>query len=268
MGKTLEDYTKGPARSRKIIRLVLVVFISVMILLLAVRLISGLRKLVILPVKKVQIYGTEFVNNSQILKTMNLDEARSIFSFNKTKAKAALLKDKRIKGVEIAKIYPDTLKIYVAEKEASMLLNVNDRWYAMSEGGIVLAETDAPDKSIIPLVSLNSNNDDISIGSSIDNFMVSDITVSMQELGRLYPDFYKSIKSFSVNDDGIYVNMKNNDDNIYFGSTVTVEKLEKLRALLLVLDSKYKEGDEGGWEIDMSFSHAAVRKREIENESR
>ena len=64
------------------------------------------------------------------------------------------------------------------------------------------------------------------------------------------------------------INMKNNDDNIYFGSTVTVEKLEKLRALLLVLDSKYKEGDEGGWEIDMSFSHAAVRKREIENESR
>ena len=62
--------------------------------------------------------------------------------------------------------------------------------------------------------------------------------------------------------------MKNNDHKIYFGSTVTVEKLEKLRALLLVLDNRYKDGDTGGWEIDMSFSHAAVRKREIENESR
>ena len=125
-----------------------------------------------------------------------------------------------------------------------------------------------PEKSLIPLISLNENNDDISIGSTVDNFMVGDIIGSMQKLNNLYPDFYDSIESFYVSNDGIYVGMKNNDDKIYFGSTVTVEKLEKLRALLLVLDKRYKNVNEGGWEIDMSFSNAAVRKRENKYESR
>jgi hypothetical protein len=268
LGKTLEDYTKGPLRSRKIIRFVLIMLISGMILLLVIRLLSGLHKLVILPVKKVQIYGTEFVDNNRILEAVKLDAARSIFSINKMRAKSALLKDKRIKGVEIAKIYPDTLKIYIAEEEAGMLLNVDDRWYIMNAGGVVLDEIDVPDKSTIPLISLNLNIDDISIGSSVDNFMVHDIVESMQKLNRLYPDFYKTVESFSVNDDGVYVFMKNSDHSIYFGSTVTAEKLEKLRALLLVLNSRYKDGSGSGWEIDMSFSQAAVRKREFENESR
>lgn len=122
MGKTIEGYTKGPIRSKKIIRLVLVVFISILVMMLAVRVMSGLQKLVILPVRKVQIYGTRYVKNNRILEAVKLDAVKSLISFNKMRAKASLLKDKRIKGVEIAKIYPDTLKIYIVEKNAEMLL--------------------------------------------------------------------------------------------------------------------------------------------------
>ncbi len=270
MGKTIEEYTKASIRPKKIIRLVLVVFISILVMMLAVRVVSGLQKLVILPVKKVQIYGTQYVENSRILEALKLDAVRSLISVNKMRAKASLLKDKRIKGVEIAKIYPDTLKIYVMEKKAGMLLYADRQIYSVSDEGIVLGETDVPEEYTIPLISLNVNNDDISIniGSALDNFMVRDITGSMQRLKRQYPDFYKNIRSFTVNDDGVYVSVKDNDHEIYFGSTVTVEKLEKLHALLIVLDNRYKDGVEGVWEIDMSFSHAAVRKRESENELR
>ena len=270
MGKTIEEYTKGPIRPKKIIRLVLVVFISILVIMLAVRVLSGLQKPVILPVRKVQIYGTRYVKNSQILEAVKLDAVKSLISFNKMRAKASLLKDKRIKGVEIAKIYPDTLKIYIVEKDAEMLLYTDGQIYTMSGEGVVLAETGVPEEYTIPLISLNIKNDDIiiSIGSVLDNFMVRDITGSMQVIKKKHSDFYKSIRLFTVNDDGVYISLKDNDHEIYFGSTVTVEKLEKLHALLIVLNERNKDGDEGVWEIDMSFSHAAVRKRELENELR
>jgi hypothetical protein len=268
LGKTIEEYTKSPIRSKKIIRLVLVVFISILTMLLAVRMLSGIQSLVILPVKKVQIYGTEYVENSRILEAVKLNAVRSLLSFNKMRAKASLLKDRRIKGVEIAKLYPDTLKIYVIEKEAVMLLFADRQLYSVSHEGVVLSETNIPEDYIIPLISLNINNDDIIIGSAIDNFMVRDITGSMQILKKQHPDFYDNIRSFTVNDDGVYVSLKDNDHEIYFGSTVTVEKLEKLHALLVVLSDRDKGKGEGIWEIDMSFSHAAVRKRESKYELR
>ena len=270
MGKTVEEYTKGPIRSKKLLRLVLCLFISILVMLLIVRVLSGLHKMVILPVRKVQIYGTQYAKNSQILKAANLDAVKSLILFNKVKAKASLLKDKRIKGVEIVKLYPDTLKIYVVEKEAGMLLYIDNQIYAMSDEGVLLAETDVPEGYDVPLILLNIKNDDIniSIGSSLDNFMVKDISVSMRMLKKKYPDFYGNIRVFNVNDDGVYVSLNDNNHEIYFGSTVTVEKLEKLYALLIVLNKSYKDGDEGVWEIDMSFSHAAVRKREPEYELR
>ena len=268
MGKTIEEFTKGPVRSKKIIRLLLIGFILILVILLAIRMLSGLQSLVILPVRKVQIYGTEYVENSRILEAVKLDAARSLFSLNKMRAKASLLKDNRIKGVEIAKLYPDTLKIYVVEKEAVMHLFFDSQMYAVSREGVILDKTDIPEDYTIPLISLNMNNDDIIIGDAIDNFMVRDITESMQILKKQNPDFYKSIKSFKVNDDGVYMSLRDNEHQVYFGSSVTVEKLEKLHALFIVLNDRDKGGDEGVWEIDMSFSHAAVRKRESENELR
>ena len=264
----IEEYTNRPVRSKKIIRLVLIVFILILVTLLAIRMLSGLQSLVILPVQKVQIYGTDYVENSQILEAVKLDAVRSLFLLNKMRAKASLLKDNRIKGVEIAKLYPGTLKIYIVEKEAVMLLFTDMQIYALSHEGVILAKINIPEDIAMPHISLNINNDDIIIGNVLDNFMVKDITESMQILKRQNPDFYKNIRSFKVNEDGVYVSVKDKEHQIYFGSSVTVEKLEKLHALLIVLNDSDKVGNEGVWEIDMSFSHAAVRKRESENELR
>ncbi|MCK5569801.1 MAG: FtsQ-type POTRA domain-containing protein, partial [Spirochaetes bacterium] len=129
MGKIIEGYEKNNVRLKKAIRTVLISFIVILIMLLVVGIVVRIQKMVLLPIKEVRVYGTGYIKNSEILNAINLDAYRSILSFSKKRAKASILQDKRITGIEIAKVYPDTLRIYIAEKEEKITLNVNDRLY-------------------------------------------------------------------------------------------------------------------------------------------
>ena len=268
MGKIIEGYEKNNVRLKKAIRTVLISFIVILIMLLVVGIVVRIQKMVLLPIKEVRVYGTGYIKNSEILNAINLDAYRSILSFSKKRAKASILQDKRISGIEIVKVYPGTLRVYIAEKEEKITLNVNDRLYRLSADGIVLTEADRQVELTDPLITLSSNSDDINIGSPVDNFMVRNIMVSINKLEKEYPDFYENIKDITVTAGGVYIQFKKNNYKIYLGKDVTIEKLKKLRVLFAVLKSKSGglNGREGVMEIDMSFSHAAVRGGEIEYE--
>ena len=280
----IEEYRKNEVRSKKIIRIILASCIVILVLLLLIKLLSGIRKTVMLPIKKVQIYGNTYIQNNEIVKIIDLDTGRSILFFNRKRAKLSLLQDKRISGIEIVKEYPDTLRIYIAEKEKKFLIKfliknliknpINnslmdaEHTYWLSSEGVILKETTGRDLEMFPFITINVNNDDIRIGDLIDNFMVAGILSSIKEIENVYPEFYKRIHSFSVNERGIYVRFKDNNYRVYLGNTITREKCEKLRALILVLENLYPDmtSDNEILEIDLSFSNAAVRKREFKND--
>lgn len=276
----IEEYRKNEVRSKKIIRIILASCIVILVLLLLIKMISGIRKAVILPIKRVQIYGNTYIQNNEIVKIIDLDTGSSILFFNRKRAKLSLLQDKRISGIEIVKEYPDTLRIYIAEKEKKFLIKfliknlINnslmdaEHTYWLSSEGVILKETTGRDLEMFPFITINVNNDDIRIGDLIDNFMVVGILSSIKEIENVYPEFYKRIHSFSVNERGIHVRFKDNNYRVYLGNTITREKCEKLRALILVLENLYADmiSDNEILEIDLSFSNAAVRKREFKND--
>lgn len=268
MGKMIEGYGKSDIRIKKVIRTVLIAFIMILIMLLIIGIVIRMQKIVILPIKEIRVYGTRNISNGEILNAINLDAHRSMLSFNRKRAKASILQDERINGIEIVKVYPDTMRVYIAEKEEKVTFKVNDRLYRVSADGIVLAEADRQVELTGPLITLNSNSDDINIGSPVENFMVRNIMVSINKLEKKYPDFYENIEDIAVSAGGVYIQFKTNNYKIYLGKDVTIEKLEKMHVLLAVLRSKSGElnGLEGVREIDMSFSHAAVRGEVIENE--
>ncbi|UCB45657.1 MAG: FtsQ-type POTRA domain-containing protein [Spirochaetota bacterium] len=266
MGAMIRESSKGEVQNKKLLRGVLIAIIGILVLLVIIKVVPLSHRVVILPIKKVQVYGNVHVTEKEIVKAINLDVPISIITFNRSKAKQLLLKDFRLSKVDMTKLYPDTLRMYIREKDTEAVLVSGDKMYLISKDGVVLSEVAEKEAQVAyPFITLISNNDDIIRGAKIKDFLVHDVLSSMGGIKEKYPAFYKKMASFSVKEDGVYVDLTNELYRIYFGHTVTQEKLERLRALLLVLESEYQGGNTV--EIDMSTTHAAVRIGEMRNES-
>jgi hypothetical protein len=133
-----------------------------------------------------------------------------------------------------------------------------------------LSRADHEIYSEIPLITLLSKDDDIEIGHQLQNVMITNLLTAVEQFQKEYPDFSARIESFSVDEIGIWVWLGDANYRIYLGSRVDHEKLRRLRALIIVLQSTdERSAHNPGWiDIDMSFTHAAVREGEREDELR
>jgi hypothetical protein len=283
------EYGKSTVRPRKVLRKILLGLITVLLLLIIVKSLAGSGSLVLFPISRVQIFGTTCVSKREVLELIRLDARKSILSFNKAQARRSLLEDARVSGVEIVKLFPDTLRIYVVEKEKKMLLKVENLkagdWktggaaasgevYWLSRDGVVLAPAteDSVSGGTRPFVTLGLNNDDIKVGGRTGNYLLESALEALGGIESRYPGFYRLIENVSIESDGVHVRLDDKRYAIYLGDSVTEEKFEQLRALLLVLKSRQIPGKgsdgtggaqkAGSIEIDMSSSQAATRKRE------
>ena len=277
------EYGKSAVKPRKILRKVLLGLVTLLALLIVGKSIAGSGSLVLFPISRVQIFGTSNVSKREILELMRLDARKSILAFNKAQARRSLLGDARVSGAEIVKLFPDTLRVYVVEKEKKMLLKVQPHetgdtgaggMFWLSRDGVVLAP--APEDSASgterPFITLGANRDDIEIGGRTGDYLLESALEALGGIESRYPGFYRRIENVSIGRDGVRVRLDDERYAIYFGDSVTEEKFEQLRALLLVLQSgRYpREGSagtggsakEGLIEIDMSSSQAAIRKGE------
>jgi hypothetical protein len=299
----ISEYGKSTVKPRKILRKVLLGLITLLVLLIIGKSIAGSGSLVLFPISRIQIFGTSYVSKREILELMRLDARKSIITFNKAQARRSLLGDVRVSGVEIVKLFPDTLRVYVVEKEKKMLLKVQDRktgdlggggaaaadLFWLSRDGVILApalEDSASDPtrpgsahpgpeslgSEGPIITLGANIDDIKVGGRTGDYLLESALEALGGVESRYPGFYRLIETVSIGRDGVRVRLDDERYAIYFGDSVTEEKFEQLRALLLVLQSRQSPGigaaatggtaKDGVIEIDMSSSQAAIRRRE------
>ncbi len=265
----IKEFERNGVRNRKGLRAVLLVVIGLLFVLALLRVVPAVQKITFLPVRKVQIYGNEHVTKREVAQKIGIDVSSSILTFSQKRARGALLEDSRIRGVETAKLYPDTLRIFIREKAALSVIETAGAAYWISADGTVLSQVLQDDvKEHYPRITLISNNDDIKIGASVTSYLVRDILDALDGIGREAPDFRSRISSFTVNGDGVQVHLEDDRFVVWFGTSVTAQKLERLRALLTVLQSEslITGSQVRTVEIDMSATYAAVRMREMNNE--
>lgn len=251
---------KTTARGKKRIRIVLVALIVVLLLMLILRLGKHTELTVILPVKKVQIIGNRYVSDGEIVQFLHIDSPTSMLLFDRESAAEALLTDRRIERAVVAKVYPDTLRVSITEKEPAAVVVSGVDIYAVSSDGIVLNRVREEDVSSHPLITLNAILDDIKTGNEIRNIVVKNLIGSLYDFKKRYPDFSAHIEHAMVDDSGAYLFLP--DFRVYLGTDITLQKMVRLRALVYVLEDSgdFDVQGEGLTDIDMSFSHAAVRR--------
>ncbi len=240
----------------------LLALIAVLISLLMLKL--GMREglSVILPVKKVQIYGNRYVLEGEIIRLLKIDSSTSMLLFDREKAVERILHDRRIGRAAVVKMYPDTLRVYISEKDTAAVVAAGDRLCAVSEDGIVLGMVKEGEPGEHPLITLKTNNDDIKTGNEIQNIVVKNLITVLNAFKKKYPAFSGRIDSAVVDESGAFVYLSDGRYRVYMGTDATVRKLVRLRALVHVLEDTgdFDEQYSGMTDIDMSFSHAAVRR--------
>ncbi|MBN2324053.1 MAG: FtsQ-type POTRA domain-containing protein [Spirochaetes bacterium] len=265
----IKECERNGIKSRKVLRAVLLLVIGLLFILALLRIVPAVQKITVMPVRTVQIYGNEHVTKGEIAQKIGIDVPSSILTFSRKHARSALLEDNRILSVETAKLYPDTLRIFIREKPAFSVIEAAGSAYWISADGTVLSEVGESDVKVwYPRITLKSNNDDIKIGIPVTSYLVQDILHALEDIGRKEPDFLSRISSFTVNEEGAQVRLEDDRFDVWFGTSVTALKLERLRALLAVLKSEsLVAGSQAKTvEIDMSATYAAVRMREMNYE--
>ncbi len=264
----IEESRKDTLRSRKVVRFILVLLISMLIALVLVRMGIGVRVATILPIERVQIFGNSSVTNGEIARLIGLDSEHSLLFFSRERAMRLLRQDARIERVEVVKVYPDTLRIFIAEKERGAALEHAEKLYWLSQDGVVLSAMDERSPGDYPFITFLSDNDDIKTGYRVENSMLLNLLEEVLRFRKDYPEFFRFVDSFSVDDSGITVYLHDARYRVYLGSSVTKDKLKRLRALQIVLQTIHPDpaSKKKVFEIDMSFSHAAVREGELFNE--
>jgi len=259
----IKSYEKSTVRSRKTIRIVLISLIIVLVVMTLLRVGLEVTGQAVLPVKTVKIFGNRFMTNQEIMSMLNLNSGKSLLFLNLEVAKDHLMGDARVKVVQMVKVYPDTLRVHIREKDPAALLVREGLRYLISNDGVVLTQA-AEDQSYTdyPFISLLSKDDDIKIGNPVNNFLVLNLLDAVIEFKRQHPEFAATFDSYVIDDSGIWVRMNEPRYRIFFGSEVDTDKLNRLRALIFVLIRHDDEESEepGIVEIDMSGSYAAVRE--------
>ena len=194
---------------------------------------------------------------------LNLSSGTSLIFLNLEVAKDHLKRDGRVKVVQMVKVYPDTLRVHIREKDPVAFLVMDDMRYLISIDGVALTQA-ANDQSYTdyPFISLLSKDDDIKIGNPVNNFLVLNLLDAAIQFKGQHPEFTARIESYTVDDSGVWVRLNDPRYRIFFGSDVDAGKLNRLRALMFVLDQSHDDenGKLGVVDIDMSGSHAAVRE--------
>ena len=259
----IRSYEKNPIRTRRVVRVILISLISVLVAMMLLRVGLEVAGQAILPVKAVQIFGNRFISNREILSLLSLKSGTSMIFVNLEAAKERLRSDSRVRVVQMVKVYPDTLRVHIREKDPAALLGIDDMRLLISGDGVVLAPAvDDRSYSDYPFISLLSKDDDIKIGNPVNNFLVLNLLDAAIQFKGQHPEFTTRIESYTVDDSGVWVRLNDPRYHIFFGSDVDAGKLNRLRALVFVLDQSHDDenGKQGVVDIDMSGSHAAVRE--------
>ncbi len=257
----IDQYSKDIVKTKRILRRILIVIIALLMLFIIVKLLRDVGGIILFRVKKVQIFGSNFLNNKGIMKTMGLGPSISLLTFNRKKAETLLMSDMRVESAVVVKAYPDMIKVYIKEKNPEYILYAGQKVYAVSMDGVVLGEINKRSEKYGPILQFE-NSDDIKIGKRLNNFLGLNVLETLNSLKREGKLILERISSVEIRSSGIYLQIDGGRYMVYAGNSVSEDTFNRLDALIGVLKERYRTNTDSKYYVDLSFSQAAVKIQE------
>lgn len=206
--------------------------------------------------KNIVIEGNKYVDENYIEKVLEFKNDKNIFRYNMNNMEKILLDNKYIESVNIKRLFPDTIKISIIEKEIYAVLHNNNEYCYIDNKGNFIDKINIYDK----------DNNIVVINIDYDLNNLQEIKFKNEEYRKrlLYllecikqESIYKKMKKIDmvqINSIKMYTKddikiLLNNDESLKYN-------ISKLSMILFDLQSKKQQGGE----IDLTIEKYALYK--------
>ena len=206
--------------------------------------------------KNIVIEGNKYVDENYIEKVLEFKNDKNIFRYNMNNMEKILLDNKYIESINIKRLFPDTIKISIIEKEIYAVLSNNNEYCYIDNKGNFIHKINIYDKDnniVVINIDYDLNNlQEIKFKNEEDRKRLLYLLECIKQ-ESIYKKMKKidmaqinSIKMYTKDDIKILLN---NDESLKYN-------ISKLSMILFDLQSKKQQGGE----IDLTIEKYALYK--------
>lgn len=186
-------------------------------------------------IKEVIIKGNDCLREDEIFYKSGIQLGENIFKLDLQKSKDSLIREPRIKEVEIKRVIPNKIIISLIERKPAAIVHIGKEYFTSSKEGLVLSKIDRPKEEFaLPLV-LGLEIGEIKIGEIIDKPEFRTALESINSAEVILPKIFCRVEILSLDDFMIY----NKDDTLKIrvnGPEVIINKENLLREALVKIE--------------------------------
>jgi len=119
-------------------------------------------------IEEVIIKGNDYLSKDEIFYKSGIQLGENIFKLDLKKSMDSLRQEPWIKEVEIKRVIPNKIIIFLKERKAAAIVHIGEEYYFSTKEGIILSKSDKPEEEfVLPFLS-GLEIDGIKIGEIID----------------------------------------------------------------------------------------------------
>ena len=201
-------------------------------------------------IKEVYIAGNGYLSNETVIIQGGIKFHTNLFHFNSEKTNANLLSNPWIADVSIKKVFPDQLNIKLLERKPGVLLSYENRFYLVSEEGMILSVLEELNNDFDLYIITGLNIGTKKPGEVIESQEYRNTQRIIYALENIFPDQFYKIQVISTEEhllfhkmNQIKVRIENGDQliNEWYLLERAMQKVIQEEIPLQEINMKYKE---------------------------
>jgi len=201
-------------------------------------------------IKEVNINGNDYLSDETVISQGGIKFHTNLFHFNAENAGVSLLSNPWIADASIKKILPDKLNIDLVERQPGILLSYDNRFYLISEEGMILSLSEQFDNNFDLYIITGLDISTKKPGEVIGSQEYRNIQRIIYALENIFPDQFYKIQVISMEEyilfhkmNEIKVRIENGDQliNDWYLLERALNKVISEEIPLQEINMKYKE---------------------------
>ncbi len=201
-------------------------------------------------IEEVIIKGNDCLSEDEIFYKSGIQLGENIFKLDLQKSKDSLIQEPWIKEVEIKRVIPNKIVIFLTERKPAAIVHIGEEYFTSSKEGLVLSKIDRPEEEFaLPLI-LGLEIDEIKIGEIIDKPKFRTALESINSAEVILPKKFCRVEILSPDDfmicnkdDTLKVRVNRpeviiNKENLL---REALEKIEREKLLVEYIDIRFKD---------------------------
>jgi len=207
--------------------LIMIVFVLIIAGASANLLKFGITKWDYLKIEDSEVAGTVNINPNLIHIALSEFKGENLYLLEDEAVKEKLMQIPQIKDINVARIFPNIIKVIIYERIQIAYLHVDSTYYLIDEQGVLLDRISYIEHSHLPILTENGLNN-LTLGQEVTNENVKNLLGVYKIISSKYHEFLSCIEELYYEDDELIITEKGKNTRFIVGDKDFDNRIEKL----------------------------------------